>query len=595
MTSWIKKVSLLVAALALFACSNGNGGGTAALVDGSGKHPSGWLEQHWTQLGSLARKDPAAAAAAAAASGLHCLQCHGSDLLGGISKVSCFADQAPSGQACHAGVLGHPADWGRAIRHGQGGAMAPAGLSSGLAYCGRCHGSDFKGAGNAASCFSCHTKAPHPNRPWIGGNLSHGSTVPTNAAACFPCHEGARNFGAVIVSPALAASPPAPTPDCFNQTLCHGGSVRPPHQPVSAAYLQASQHGSDAAGLSASPSNLTSCRACHAGATGRFNQPSHNMASGCETCHAPFTAHPTPWLPGRAGTATQFPTPSNPNATSHATVLAANLGSDCALCHGALLDGVGGNGAPSCMSNSAQFGVSCHLSSPSANPTGCSSCHAFNLQHQPATGAHGTHLRLAGVNCESCHSGGGADPVTRIGAARHAQGFAQLSTAVFGAKTGGMRYDAGSKTCSNVRCHGGKTTPAWTASLDTADCLLCHQSGSALQTPQYNSFYSGLFPENGTQVHLHDRHLATANPLAPSRKIACADCHAVTDATHFGGLGTPSFETSPGSTVKFQGQQGSQGIYLLNATTGAATCSNVACHPLAARFPFPANNNDWGK
>src|SRR3990172_4429014 len=85
--------------------------------------------------------------------------------------------------------------------------------------------------------------------------------------------------------------------------------------------------------------SLESCQPCHAtptfGSNPRFTVSNTNMPTGCETCHAATTAHPTPWLPGRIGT------PANiANATSHAS--AGSFGTACALCHGASLDGVGG-------------------------------------------------------------------------------------------------------------------------------------------------------------------------------------------------------------------------------------------------------------
>ena len=568
---WIKTITVLSAAVLLFACSSGNPGSTTALVDSSGNHPANWLENHWLVY------DAAPATAS-------CAECHGSDLSGGISKVSCFSAQTPNGQQCHASTLGHPAGWNSAIMHGQAGAMASSGVSSGFAYCSRCHGAGYDGgAGKAVSCFSCHTSAPHPPKPWLGGTLSHTTTSPTNAAACFQCHANGNNFGPVLVSTPLAGSPPAPTPDCFNNTLCHG-NVSPPHL-AGAAYLQASLHGSDAAGKNpAKPElNLTSCKPCHAGANARFNVPANNMVNGCETCHAAYTAHPTPWLPARTGSAAQIPTPDAPNSTSHATVPITNLTTDCALCHGAALDGIGGNGAPSCMSAAPKFGISCHASSPVAKPTGCTSCHPAFVDRKPLTGAHRIHLGLPNVGCDACHSGGGVDPDTNFGAKLHACGFTQMSSALYWSETGGFRFNADG-TCSNARCHGGgdpvtHTTPAWESGAMNVDmdCLSCHEQGNGgnlPQTPQFNSFYSGSYDQVVPAVNLHKFHLQQNNPFTGLR-VFCTDCHTMTAQLHFGGLATAVFEAAPGDSVAATRITGGYDKNL-------GLCSNVSCHRSAA-------------
>jgi predicted CxxxxCH...CXXCH cytochrome family protein len=581
MSSWIKKITLLCLTLGLFACSNANSGSPTALVDNSGNHPSDWVFNHWKIVGNLAGKNAADAAAAGAAAQLACLQCHGADLLGGISKVSCFQAQDQSGQQCHATNLGHPSGWERAIQHGQGGAMASAGKASGFAYCARCHGTDYRGNGPAVSCFSCHATAPHPPKPWLVGNLSHATTSPSDAAACFQCHAGGQNFGAVLVSAPLVGSPAAPTPDCFNNTLCHGGAVQPPHS-IGVTFLQGAAHGASALTL-----GLTTCKTCHADANARFNRTGNNMVNGCETCHAAFTAHPTPWLPGRSVANAK---PSNPNLTSHALVPAASLATECALCHGAALDGVGNRGgAPSCLTASPQFGISCHATSPVAHPTDCNSCHSGFVGNHPTTGAHAVHLGLPGVSCDACHSGGGADPVTRIGGPLHANGFLNISSAAYWAKTGGFRYDTGAKTCANVRCHGGQTTPSWTTGTlnVTTGCLICHQQGNAgntPQTPQFNSFYSGLFSQAFPPVNLHQFHLGLS--------LACTDCHSLaklTTAVHFAGLSLATFPSTPGvlpgDTVAIPG------TYVKDPATQTypGTCNNVACHNIAPK------NASWGK
>ena len=233
MTSRIKIVTVLCGAAALFACSNVNS--NSPLVDSTGKHPADWLENHWVDIKQAKGKSPAEADSLA----LSCAECHGSDLAGGIAKVSCFSAQAQNGQQCHATTLGHPVIWSSAHQHGEAGAMAAPGISSGFAYCTKCHGSTFDN-GNAVSCKSCHTTAPHPPRPWHGTTASgsnHVTTDTANASECAKCHTA----GANLLGPRIGALAPAGTaPACFNGTLCHDSRVLPKAQ--SAAFLPAAQH-----------------------------------------------------------------------------------------------------------------------------------------------------------------------------------------------------------------------------------------------------------------------------------------------------------------------------------------------------------------
>jgi predicted CxxxxCH...CXXCH cytochrome family protein len=571
MTSWIKIITVLCGAAALFACSNGNSNGP--LVDSTGKHPADWLEQHWVVYNSTT---PGAAKLvgkrvgdAVTVSNSPCAECHGSDLSGGISKVSCFSAQAQNGQQCHATTLGHPDGWDNATQHGKSGAMAAPAISSGFAYCTKCHGSDFKGGtGKAVSCLSCHTTAPHPKKPWRGTTTSgtnHVNTNTANAAECAKCHLN----GANLVGQQIGVIAPAGTaPGCFNGTLCHDTGVAP--HPTNAGFLSPAAHGPLA------KANLAICQACHAtpasGSNPQFNVPRNNMVNGCESCHKINTAHPTPWLPDRGGiTGTPF---NRPNTTTHAS--AGNLATACAICH--VTNGTTGAaaGVPPCMS--------CHTaSSPVTTPTGCTSCHASS----PTSGAHGKHLGLPNVTCQACHFGAGATGdinTPAIGRANHA-----LSTTAFMAllaidpasnsylaKTGAFSLNP-DKTCSSVRCHGGQTTPAWTAVPGTivvnTDCLKCHeQVGNTPQIPQFNSFFSGSFG----LVNLHQFHLLQTNP-GTVRPVFCTDCHntaSLTNQQHFGSLATSSF-TAPGNTIS----GGSTRI--TSYDTAVKRCSGVTCHTLA--------------
>ena len=160
-----------------------------------GSHPSGWL--------------PAGHMTSARSNIDTCIECHGSDLGGGISRVSCTS--------CHLGSATsmHPLNWSDAImtKHG---AYVAANTTSGCATA-DCHGSSLTGVtGSGPSCTSCHigsATSVHPvswgtgtqialnHAPYVAtnGNAScqnnycHGSTlagVAGSGPSCASCHLG---------------------------------------------------------------------------------------------------------------------------------------------------------------------------------------------------------------------------------------------------------------------------------------------------------------------------------------------------------------------------------------------------------------------
>jgi predicted CxxxxCH...CXXCH cytochrome family protein len=135
-----------------------------------------------------------------------CRACHGLDLRGGTSKISC-ADPA-----CHASVPGdHPVGWLSAINddfHGK--VLMQASYDFGK--CSSCHGTDLDGGATGISCNNdgCHTKADggpkacytcHGDRdmkttypPLSSFHVSHvtGTSIST-ALDCADCHHTTMN------------------------------------------------------------------------------------------------------------------------------------------------------------------------------------------------------------------------------------------------------------------------------------------------------------------------------------------------------------------------------------------------------------------
>ena len=199
-------VFVLAFALLTWGCSSSATDKAARFEPAVGEHPANWMSTHYIEF--ITNPD-------------QCRTCHGSTtdkaLAGGTSKVSCFK--------CHINGPSHQAGFAAGLQHGRAGAQLPASATAGFAYCAKCHGSTYSNPiGTAPSCKKCHTKAPHPDKPWNGSTAAssnHTFTNLTNAAECAKCHTNGANS---TLKP--STTPPAGTaPGCFNNTLCHGTHI----------------------------------------------------------------------------------------------------------------------------------------------------------------------------------------------------------------------------------------------------------------------------------------------------------------------------------------------------------------------------------
>ncbi|MBN1350442.1 hypothetical protein JXJ21_13590 [candidate division KSB1 bacterium] len=120
-------------------------------------HPDGWREKvsedfHGTKV--------------LEAGYTSCKNCHGNDLAGGESEVSCFQ--------CHI-TYPHVSGWtliGASEFHGN----YIRGKNWSMASCQKCHGDDYRGGRSKSSCFDCHPNSGGPE----ACNTCHGSQA--NAA-----------------------------------------------------------------------------------------------------------------------------------------------------------------------------------------------------------------------------------------------------------------------------------------------------------------------------------------------------------------------------------------------------------------------------
>lgn len=476
----VKGMAVIAAALLFWGCTTANN--DAVTVNASGQHVADWINMH--RAAFLENQTP-------------CYDCHGKDLRGGISKVSCFSAMF-GGMTCHAqGPSGHPDGWRDPSMHGAAAKSQP-GLYTGFSSCQICHGGDFTGGVAEVSCFTastisgaCHVRngvpvnAPHAPIPWLTyPSPTHTSTVDDasglNAAVCAMCHTHGNNLRTPIITTYATG-----TPGCFNSTLCHGTVGHPP------GWAQPSMHGA------AAKANLTLCQQCHAdnptggpGSNPRFNvqlgRLVNGSTTGCEVCHAPLAAHPRVLqIPAVFGVITTI-TPIGTPWYLHCTVSPANFDA-CTHCHGANLDGAGAAaGATGC--------TFCHLNRVPTTVMDCASCHSQppNGTSYPNTaGVHASHGALnVAVVCDACHTGLGSITLDHFNRAKARTGSLQAGAVVFGAlaSTGGLApaYNATTQQCTNTYCHGNTLdkpatailSPSWNAPFLTgvasSDCTKCH-------------------------------------------------------------------------------------------------------------------------
>ncbi|MFZ4858139.1 MAG: CxxxxCH/CxxCH domain c-type cytochrome [Desulfuromonadaceae bacterium] len=385
------------------------------------------------------------------------------------------------------------------------------------------------------SCSSANSDAPgaavngtHPANWLVGHRAAYREALKHNQAAeCRGCHGTDLTNGEGGIT----------RTNCT--TTCHAGAHVPRLASHPLPFTDPLLHGA------AAKANLIGCQACHgtAGGSGsnpRFNLPIGLLAAGCESsgCHAAKTAHPTPkdsraksWL-------------------THKT--AENQPNDCALCHGAFFSG--GNG-PSC--------AKCHkklVAGQLPQVNNCISCHSFPPDGAVApdiTGSHAAHTALPEVlkNCMICHIGGGTGTKPHYdNASSSIISSANVTVGLqstYKAQSGTAAYNSSSRTCANVKCHGGLQTPVWGSALHITICTDCHSAGG-----QFNSYVSG-------------QHLLHVSTYARQ----CAECHdMVKMIKHFSNFSTSTFSAVPSGTLQ----------NTINYNTITKTCapngSSAACH-----------------
>lgn len=204
-----------IMALLLCSCSNSTDSGEVFTPD-AGRHDDNWANIAFFETGTFHGSEVLHASTRQSATNAVplntdlCKNCHGSDLDGGISRVSCFA--------CHNGPDGqirfpqHRREWltepENIVRfHGRYAKAFPT------ACAGFCHGNDLKG-GIGPNCFLCHetdaledlretiAAADKPSEPSVPDFVAGFLPPPHHTFDCNFCHltdgTGALDFAALI-------------------------------------------------------------------------------------------------------------------------------------------------------------------------------------------------------------------------------------------------------------------------------------------------------------------------------------------------------------------------------------------------------------
>jgi predicted CxxxxCH...CXXCH cytochrome family protein len=519
-------------------------------------------------------------------------------------------------------VFGHdPTTWSNPLSPGFHAYSANQGLSN----CQVCHGPLLDGGVAAVGCQSCHRAAgPAPELTCTGchGGTDNSTGAPPRAQWAFRSDAAEASLRAGAHTTHLSLSAIAPTIGC---SVCH---ATPADMFASGHIDQATTAnvaftGLAAIGITPAPTwdrSAPTCAVyCH-GATlhgGSLTTPIWTAVgqgqAACGTCHGiPPTnpPHPTvsaslvgchdchpetidaagamilPLSGGKhlnglidGGHTPSWITPASvTNLEFHA--YSANRGlANCRICHGPLLDGVGGSTTVGCQS--------CHNATGPAPELTCTGCHGgtdnqtgappratWGNTNAVAIGAHSSHVGTNPVSgpmaCSECHvepsnmfSPGHIDDAVTVA----------FQGAVSGLKPATWNYPAtGTPTCSSTYCHGNFTngtatnTPSWTGANQAA-CGSCHNA-----RPQ------------GSLHRRHERQEYTIPPWWPqpgqSGWVTCDQCHSGIAAS-VNNLLAPTLTQVNGGGPPLHVNGTPNVVFKLGGSfdPSTRTCSSMACHP----------------
>ena len=272
---------MLILALAalISSCSTANQDSPLSLINADGKHPDGWVSAH----GQYAAPD-----------GSLCMDCHGDDLAGGISGVSCSTDAV----GCHSGGPAfHPADWLDSSLTGNawhGDAYTNGFLVNGIDDCSDCHEPPALDDPVGGKCIICHFTISGGRSPggWAHADTGTGHSSYAGSSeetVCVNCHDINISFGnqpschnchdvVIHAVPNLGHEQSVSTSGQFT-TLCSTCHAISGTSPNASAPLCVSCH------TESSPYSGANCTSCHGEPPNSGEHGEHDGEADCDECH----------------------------------------------------------------------------------------------------------------------------------------------------------------------------------------------------------------------------------------------------------------------------------------------------------------------
>ena len=413
--------------------------------DGKKHHPSGWA-------------DPSVHGVAAGDGISVCQACHGTDLAGGSSGVSCAECHGPGWQT----------------------------------NCVFCHGGTDNQTGAPPKSFAGKTATTEVT---VGAHSSHlKDSAFAKAVACTECH----------VVPTSVTSPghlDGPTATLTWGPLAAANALTPSWDRASGKCSSTWCHGAALGGGTVTVPDWTKldgsqaqCGTCH----GLPPPPPHAVGTNCSQCH-PQTVNPDGTLNLAAGKHLNgvVDAPSGHPAgwvNDHGPQAKGNL-AQCQPCHGANLDGgAAGVSCDKCHSGWKTKCSFCHGGTDNQTGAPPVDTHGKTATSELTVGAHSSHLSDSeirkAVACSDCHV-----VPTDVFSAGHID--AATATVTFGALAKTLNenpvWDRTAAKCSSAYCHGASLTawggsnktPQWTKVDGTqAACGTCHGAPPPAPHPQ---------------------------------------------------------------------------------------------------------------
>lgn len=366
-----------------------------------------------------------------------CTLCHGANLLGGTSGISC------ANSNCHHSGLDKGQTWGE--NHGD---VAKTTLSK----CQICHGVDLKGNSVVYGCSKCHHEnweETHLGKKWSEAS-QHGVAFKNDDNACKLCHGMDLKGGIAKVS-------------CYGS--CHGDVY-----PHTQDWASSSVHGPTA------KIKFDNCLECHSKESGDCKKCHHDNVDGWANLHK--QASDEYFL------ACSICHGEDPNS-------AGPLANNCAGCHGkgmtphspAMISGTcdGEEGSEPCFIDTPYSDPVVHGVEAKADLTKCKACHGVNLQGG-----------VTQKSCYECHDSKNVYPHANDWKTPSVHGASYVSNGVsscfgtcHGSKTDGGISSISCYPCHNKNPHGNDILATHGALVLTAGddfdtikfdntCKVCH-------------------------------------------------------------------------------------------------------------------------